>query len=60
MNEELLPLHLRENAPWAQCNLCGRKSWVEEALIHAHPCDFPQLDGRLCTGIMCRPKQETK
>lgn len=48
MNE--LPDHLRDDAPYKQCSVCGRKSW-DEPEVQAI-CWLSQPDGSKCQGVL--------
>lgn len=44
-----LPMHLRENASYLQCDCCGRKSYSGELF---EPCNFPAPNDKTCQGYM--------
>lgn len=50
-----LSAHLRDDATYIQCSLCGRKSWGERV---NSSCDLTQPDGKLCNGVLEGKKNE--
>lgn len=48
--KETLPAHLREDAPYKQCSVCGRKSWEDPE--HEAICWMPQPSGDKCHGVL--------
>ncbi len=43
-----LPLHLSDDAVSMACNICGRKTWIEER--RAFFCYMTQPNGEICKG----------
>lgn len=48
------PAHLRDDAPFARCDGCGRSTWAESEF--GQVCDFPQPDGDRCQGRFSDPR----
>lgn len=55
MAHDPLPAHLRDDAPYAVCSGCGRKSWGGSEA--GSRCGMTQPDGSSCDGSL-RPEQE--
>lgn len=45
--------HLRDDAPYAVCSGCGRKSWAGKGA--GATCGMPQPNGELCEGVFGLP-----
>lgn len=50
--DSVIPVWLRDDAPFLLCSKCGRKSYGGEELNA--PCDMPQPDDRRCDGVFQR------
>jgi hypothetical protein len=49
-SQETLPAHLQDDAPYKQCDICGRKSWEQPGIGVA--CDMRQPNGWRCDGTL--------
>jgi hypothetical protein len=45
-----LPAHLRDDAQYKKCSVCGRKSWEDP--FHEAICWVPQPNGTRCQGVL--------
>jgi hypothetical protein len=48
MEANVLPMHLRNDAPYQTCLLCGRKTWAQGEF--GQVCNMRQPDGGICKG----------
>ena len=48
IDQSTWPAHLRDDAPFARCGRCGRKTWSTEEF--GRECRMPQPDGFPCGG----------
>lgn len=55
MNQDDLPPHLRDDAPYQVCNRCGRKTWAVELFDSEDR--MPQSDGNPCGGQFVEQEQ---
>lgn len=56
MNQDNLPPHLRDDAPYKQCSVCGRKSFEQPELETL--CWMSQPNGTKCQGVLRAPDGE--
>lgn len=50
------PPHLRDDAPYLQCDVCQRKTWAPTA--HGTRCEMPQPNGKPCHGHFLRAVED--
>jgi hypothetical protein len=48
MEANILPINLRDDAPYQTCLLCGRKTWDQEEF--GQVCNMTQPNGNICKG----------